>query len=48
MVRAISLGVFWRFAPSTIEIMRSRKVLPFSEVILMTMRSLMTRVLKLG
>ena len=26
MVRAISLGVFWRLAPSTRVIMRSRKV----------------------
>jgi hypothetical protein len=44
MVSAISFGVFWRFAPSTIAIMRSRKVLPGSEVMRMTMRSLMTRV----
>jgi hypothetical protein len=43
MVSAISLGVFWRFAPSTIAIMRSRKVWPLSEVMRMTMRSLMTR-----
>ena len=28
MVKAISLGVFWRLAPSTIEIIRSRKVSP--------------------
>jgi hypothetical protein len=28
MVSAISLGVFWRFAPSTSAIMRSRKVSP--------------------
>ncbi len=28
MSSAISLGVFWRFAPSTIAIMRSRKVSP--------------------
>ena len=28
MLRAISLGVFWRLAPSTMEIMRSRKLSP--------------------
>ena len=44
MVSAISFGVFWRFAPSTMEIMRSRKPRPFSIVTRMTMRSLMTRV----
>ena len=44
IVSAISFGVFWRCAPSTIEIMRSMKVFPFSEVMRMTMRSLMTRV----
>src|SRR5659263_369842 len=33
MLRAISLGVFWRSAPSTSAIMRSRKVWPGSEVI---------------
>ncbi len=31
MVSAISFGVFWRFAPSTSAIMRSRKPLPFSD-----------------
>ena len=41
MLSAISFGVFWRFAPSTIAIMRSRKVLPGSLVMRMTMRSLM-------
>ena len=30
IVSAISFGVFWRFAPSTIAIMRSRKAWPFS------------------
>ena len=44
MVSAISFGVFCRFAPSTMEIMRSRNVWPFSEVTRITMRSLMTRV----
>ena len=44
IVSAISLGVFWRRAPSTIAIMRSRKPWPFSIVTRMTMRSLMTRV----
>ena len=33
MVRAISLGVFWRSAPSTRPIMRSRKLSPGFEVI---------------
>ena len=28
MLSAISFGVFWRFAPSTIEIIRSRKLSP--------------------
>src|SRR4029453_6556087 len=32
MVRAISLGVFWRSAPSTSLIMRSRKVEPAAAV----------------
>ena len=44
MPSAISFGVFCRRAPSTIAIMRSRKVLPGSLVMRMTMRSLMTRV----
>src|SRR6266498_2060494 len=44
MVSAISLGVFWRCAPSTSAIMRSRKPPPFSIVTRMTMRSLKTRV----
>ncbi len=39
MVRAISLGVFCRLAPSTSEIMRSRNVWPGSAVISTTMRS---------
>ena len=39
IVRAISLGVFWRLAPSTSVIMRSRKVWPGSAVISTTMRS---------
>ena len=39
MVRAISLGVFWRLAPSTRVIMRSRKVWPRSAVMRTTMRS---------
>ena len=39
MVRAISLGVFWRLAPSTRVIIRSRKVWPRSAVIRTTMRS---------
>ena len=37
MSRAISLGVFWRLAPSTRAIMRSRKVSPGLEVIRTTM-----------
>ena len=32
MLRAISLGVFWRLAPSTMAIIRSRKVSPGSVV----------------
>ena len=32
MLSAISFGVFWRAAPSTRAIMRSRKVLPGSAV----------------
>ncbi len=39
MVRAISLGVFWRLAPSTRVIMRSRKVWPRSAVMRITIRS---------
>ena len=39
MVRAISLGVFCRLAPSTRVIIRSRKVWPRSAVIRTTMRS---------
>src|ERR1700735_1741904 len=39
MVRAISLGVFWRLAPSTSVIMRSKKVWPRSAVMRTTMRS---------
>ncbi len=39
MVRAISLGVFWRLAPSTRVIMRSRKVWPRSAVMRTTIRS---------
>ncbi len=39
IVNAISLGVFCRLAPSTREIMRSKKVLPASAVISTTMRS---------
>ncbi len=39
MVRAISLGVFCRLAPSTRVIMRSRKVWPRSAVMRTTMRS---------
>ena len=39
MVRAISLGVFWRLAPSTRVIIRSRKVWPGSAVMRTTMRS---------
>ena len=44
MVRAISLGVFWRAAPSTSAIIRSRKVSPGSAVICTTIRSDRTRV----
>ena len=36
MVSAISLGVFWRLAPSTSAIMRSRNVSPGLAVIRMT------------
>ncbi len=36
MFNAISLGVFWRSAPSTSAIMRSRKVEPCTAVILTT------------
>ena len=39
MLRAISLGVFWRPDPSTSAIMRSTKDWPGFEVILTTMRS---------
>ncbi len=39
IVRAISFGVFCRLAPSTREIMRSKKVLPASAVISTTIRS---------
>ena len=39
MVRAISLGVFWRLAPSTSAIIRSRKVWPASAVMRTTIRS---------
>ncbi len=44
MVSAISLGVFCRFAPSTSEIIRSRKLSPGSTLIRTTMRSDTTRV----
>ena len=44
MLSAISFGVFWRFAPSTMEIMRSRKVSPGSLVIRTTSQSESTRV----
>ena len=44
IVNAISLGVFCRRAPSTIAIMRSRKVFPFSDVTRTRIRSLNTRV----
>ena len=44
MVRAISLGVFWRLAPSTRPIIRSRKLLPGSAVTRTLMRSDRTRV----
>ena len=39
MVSAISLGVFWRFAPSTIAIMRSTKVSPGLTVTRTTIQS---------
>src|SRR5437899_3355177 len=44
MLRAISLGVFWRDAPSTNEIIRSRKLSPGFELTRTTMRSDSTRV----
>ena len=44
MLSAISLGVFWRLAPSTIEIMRSRKVSPGSAPTRTTIQSESTRV----
>ncbi len=44
MSRAISLGVFWRLAPSTMPIMRSRKVLPGSAEIRTRIQSDSTRV----
>ena len=44
MPRAISLGVFWRLAPSTRAIMRSTNVSPGLEVMRTTMRSDSTRV----
>jgi hypothetical protein len=44
MFSAISLGVFWRSAPSTRAIMRSRKVSPGLAVIRTTIRSDSTRV----
>ncbi len=44
MLRAISLGVFWRSAPSTSAIMRSRKVSPGLRVILTRIWSDSTRV----
>src|SRR5438067_1394332 len=44
MFRAISFGVFWRLAPSTRAIMRSRNVSPGFEVMRTTMRSDSTRV----
>ena len=44
MVSAISLGVFWRLALSTIAIMRSRKVSPGSAVMRTTIQSESTRV----
>lgn len=44
MVSAISFGVFWRLAPSTIAIMRSRKVSPGLTVIFTTIQSDSTRV----
>ena len=39
MLSAISLGVFWRVAPSTSAIMRSRKVSPGLEVIFTLIQS---------
>ena len=44
MLRAISLGVFWRSAPSTSAIMRSRNVWPGSDVMRTTISSDSTRV----
>ena len=44
MSSAISFGVFWRFAPSTIAIMRSRKVSPGFAVMRTTSQSERTRV----
>ena len=44
IVSAISFGVFWRLAPSTIEIMRSRKVSPGLTVTRTTSHSDRTRV----
>src|ERR1035441_4102984 len=44
ILRAISLGVFWRCAPSTRAIMRSRKVSPGLEVIFTLIQSLRTLV----
>ena len=44
MFSAISLGVLRRLAPSTMEIMRSRKVSPGSALMRMTMESDRTRV----
>ena len=44
MFRAISLGVFWRSAPSTSAIMRSRNVWPGSDVIRTLIWSESTRV----
>ncbi len=44
MLSAISFGVFCRFAPSTIAIMRSRKVSPGSVVMRITSQSERTRV----
>src|SRR5205809_1007708 len=42
---AISLGVFWRLAPSTRAIMRSRNVSPGLALICTTIQSASTRVL---
>ena len=44
MLSAISLGVFWRLAPSTMAIMRSRKVSPGSAVTCTISQSESTRV----